>query len=41
MKIDFCLQLFENYSNIKFHEIPFSLSLVFPDSTDRWSEMQT
>jgi len=39
MNLEFCWQIFDKYSNIKFHEIPSSESPVVPcrqtDETDR------
>jgi hypothetical protein len=39
MKLEFCIQLFENYSHIKFHENLFSRSRIVPcRQTDRHDE---
>jgi hypothetical protein len=39
MKLEFSWQIFEKYSNIKFHENPFSGSQVIPRVTDRGTDM--
>jgi hypothetical protein len=36
MKPDFYRQIFEKYSNIKFHENPSSYSRVFPCGMTEW-----
>jgi hypothetical protein len=42
MKLEFSRQIFEKYSNIKFHEIPFSGSRDFPcGRTDGETGMKT
>jgi len=40
MKLQFSRQVFENYSNIKFHENPSSVSRVVPRGTDRQNMMK-
>jgi len=40
MKLDFCGQIFEKYSNTKFHENPSSGSQVVPcGQMDKWTDM--
>ena len=42
MKFEFSRQIFENYSNIKFHENPSSVSLVVPcGRVDRGEEVNS
>ena len=41
LKLEFTRQIFEKYSNIKFHENPSSGSRVSPcGQTDRWTDVE-